>query len=134
MLLLVMGYKSPPTHSQFRPGHSGNPSGRPKAVRSFFAELHDELNKLVSVKDGGRQIQVTRRRAIARTFVAKAIAGDIKAVAALLPLLEREANEAEPTTSPEEEQLLNDFARRQGQREDDGPGDGGENPPIGGPK
>ena len=30
-----VGYGNPPLHSRWRPGQSGNPSGRPKGRRSF---------------------------------------------------------------------------------------------------
>jgi len=34
-----VGYKSPPQHSRFQPGSSGNPSGKQKAVRNLGSDV-----------------------------------------------------------------------------------------------
>jgi hypothetical protein len=44
-----VGYCQPPKHSRFKPGQSGNPSGRPKSRPSFGKELVAKL--LMSVPD-----------------------------------------------------------------------------------
>jgi hypothetical protein len=54
----AVGYKRPPREHQFRPGQSGNPSGRPKGARNFKSELREELGELVTIRDGEREIQV----------------------------------------------------------------------------
>jgi hypothetical protein len=38
-----VGYKKPPVHSQFKPGQSGNLSGRPKRVRELALEQAFQL-------------------------------------------------------------------------------------------
>jgi hypothetical protein len=56
-----VGYKRPPREHQFRPGRSGNPSGRPKGARNFKSELREELSELITVRDGEREIQVSKQ-------------------------------------------------------------------------
>ena len=36
-----VGYKSPPQHSRFQPGRSGNPGGKQKAVRNLTATSNE---------------------------------------------------------------------------------------------
>jgi hypothetical protein len=38
-----VGYKSPPQHSRFQPGRSGNPRGRQKAVRNLGSDVKRTL-------------------------------------------------------------------------------------------
>ena len=49
-----IGYASPPVRSQFKPGQSGNPSGRPKKTKSLKVELIEELEELTSVVESGK--------------------------------------------------------------------------------
>ena len=84
-----VGYASPPKAHQFRPGQSGNPSGRPKGVRSFKSDLREELDELVSVSDGDKTVEVTKQRAIMKAIVAAAVKGDLRAANTLLTLCGR---------------------------------------------
>ena len=47
------GYGKPPHHSRFKPGHSGNPRGRPKGKISLSQLLDKHLNAKVTVTSGG---------------------------------------------------------------------------------
>jgi Family of unknown function (DUF5681) len=59
-----VGYKCPPRDHQFRPGQSGNPGGRPKGARNFKTELREELSELVTIREGKRDVQVSKQRAL----------------------------------------------------------------------
>lgn len=93
----TVGYGRPPKHHQFKPGQSGNPSGRPKGARNFGSDLRDELAELVSIKEGDGSVEVTRQRAIVKVLVKAALEGDFRAVSTVLSLSSRAfAAEAEP--------------------------------------
>jgi hypothetical protein len=80
-----VGYGRPPKEHQFQSGKSGNPSGRPKGARSFKTDLRDELCEVVSISDDNSQtIEVTKQRAIIKTLLRMAIAGDPRAIATIV--------------------------------------------------
>ena len=79
-----VGYQRPPKHSQFKPGQSGNPRGRPKRPLSFAAELADGLYQVVA--DGDRKL--THKQAIANTVMAAA-RNNAKLVMALIDFCEK---------------------------------------------
>jgi hypothetical protein len=79
-----VGYRQPPKDSRFKKGHSGNPSGRPKKVSSFKADLAAELQEKLVLTENGKQRRVSKQRAFVKTLVAAAIRKDISAVNALL--------------------------------------------------
>lgn len=79
-----VGYGRPPKEHQFRPGQSGNPSGRPKGARSFDTDLRDELGEVISISDGNKTIEVTKQRAIIKTLLRMAISGDPRAIATIV--------------------------------------------------
>ena len=49
-----IGYGSPPEHSRWRKGQSGNRSGRPKGTAGFADDLMAELSELIQVTEGAR--------------------------------------------------------------------------------
>jgi hypothetical protein len=112
-----VGYGSPPVATRFKPGQSGNPSGRPKKAKSLKAELIEELEELTSVSENNQDVQVTKARAIAKAVVREAASGNMRAITALMSLCVREnadTNAADETT--EESTLLSDFVDREVRR------------------
>ena len=69
-----VGYKKPPKHSRFRRGQSGNPRGRPRGSKSWKSLLEEELNRKITVVEGGKQKQVTLKRALVRRAINDALA------------------------------------------------------------
>ena len=78
----AVGYGRPPTSSQFQPGQSGNPQGRPKGVRNASSMARDALERTINVK--GKKTTV--RKAAYRRLAERAVAGDAKALDYLLSL------------------------------------------------
>ena len=76
----TIGYKKPPEESQFRPGKSGNPRGRPKASKNTYSILDGELSKIILLKENGKEIKLTKKQAMLRHLINKAVQGDSKAM------------------------------------------------------
>lgn len=96
-----VGYGRPPTEHQFRPGQSGNPAGRPKGARSFKSDLRDELSELVSISDGTSTVEMTKQRAIIKTLLRMAIAGDPRAIATIMSSYSRAFGDTDGDDEPE---------------------------------
>jgi hypothetical protein len=103
-----VGYKRQPTPTQFKPGKSGNPRGRPRAVRNFKADLLDELREQTTIRENGLDQQISKQRAFVKVLVAAAIKGDMRATNTLVSFCTRalggqpdaeSRRRREPTTS-----------------------------------
>ena len=113
-----VGYKCPPLSTRFKPGQSGNPSGRPKKTKSLKAELIEELAELTNVSEDGHPLQVSKGRAIAKSLVRSAVDGNMRATTALLSLFARDPLDADQTdeTTPEERAVLDEYFDREVRR------------------
>jgi hypothetical protein len=113
-----VGYGRPPKHSQFKPGQSGNPSGR-KPVSTFEADLLDELNGEVAIRENGVERKISKQRAIVNALVAAAIRGNFRASSTLLAILARSspprADQDLEQRSDADDDLVNAFHRRRRQ-------------------
>ena len=111
----AVGYKRPPREHQFRPGQSGNPSGRPKGARNFRSELREELSEVVTVRDGEREIQVSKQRALIKSLVAAAIDGNQRAAASVLAMCVRmlaDADDDDAIEGVEDREIVEAFTKR----------------------
>jgi Family of unknown function (DUF5681) len=109
----AVGYARPPTSSQFQPGQSGNPQGRPKGVRNASSMARDALERTINVK--GKKTTV--RKAAYRRLGDRAVAGDAKALDYLLSLESEEhppgSDQAETERSAAKDlAILQDFFDR----------------------
>lgn len=73
-----VGYGSPPTHTRFKKGQSGNPSGRPRGKSQARAEklILKEAYRPVRIKEGENIVTLPALQAILRGLVARAAKGD----------------------------------------------------------
>lgn len=84
-----VGYGRPPKHTQFKPGQSGNPRGRPKGTKNLKADLMEELGERIVVREGDATRRVSKQRAVVKTLVAKALKGDARSGSLLTGLMMR---------------------------------------------
>lgn len=83
----TVGYRSPPKNTQFKPGQSGSPRGRPKGTKNLRTDLNEELAETIAVKEGGQQLVISKQRAMLKSLMAKSIKGDTAAARALINLI-----------------------------------------------
>ena len=108
------GYRKPPKHTRFTKGQSGNPKGRPKGTQNLRTDLSEELSELIRVREGDREITVSKQRALLKTLTARALKGNTRAAQLVLDLvwrvIEREAT-PEPVAdlTPEDQAILDDW-------------------------
>ncbi len=81
----AVGYGRPPREFQFRPGQSGNPSGRPKRRPSFRTVLLGEL--AASMADKQHAHAGSKLEAFVNGLIDAAIAGDVRVQTLLANLL-----------------------------------------------
>ena len=99
----AVGYKRPPTATQFRPGQSGNPAGRPKGRKNMRTAVREILESEVQVSIGQRKRTVSLLEALVYRLFNSAVAGDLKAIPHALNLARMyDLDEAaDATTDPE---------------------------------
>ncbi len=95
-----VGYGRPPMHSRFKTGMSGNLRGRPRRSKQIEHLIQKELDEKIVIKEGGRDRTITKREAIIKQFVNRAIKGDSKPLQMMLTHLEKN-REVEPFTPTE---------------------------------
>ncbi len=102
-----VGYKKPPRRTQFKPGQSGNPRGRPKGTKNLKTDLMEELSEKINVREGDRSQKVSKQRAVVKTLVAHTLKGDARSGTLLISMMMRllETGEGAPE---EDDGLVND--------------------------
>jgi hypothetical protein len=95
-----IGYKRPPKANQFKKGQSGNPKGRPKLVKSFKADLKEELEEIISINEGGKAKLATKQRGLIKRILTAALNGNNQAAKISIGMI---SSLFEPTEEPDEE-------------------------------
>ena len=92
----AVGYKRPPVHSRFKPGQSGNPSGRAKGSQNLKTLFNKILKEQVSLREGTGVRQVTKAEALMRGLVIGALKGDTRSIGTLFRFAEQTGQFDEP--------------------------------------
>jgi hypothetical protein len=79
-----VGYGKPPKASQFKPGQSGNPKGRPRKPKDFDGILDRELSQTIRITDGGESKTMTKREVLVKTLINAALKGERAALKLVL--------------------------------------------------
>jgi hypothetical protein len=99
-----IGYRRPPRTTQFKPGQSGNPRGRPKGARSVGTILLDVSGRRIAVTENGETRRIPTIEVVLRRLANDAIRGDRLAAKLFISLVERNAHS--PATLLETGDLL----------------------------
>jgi hypothetical protein len=94
----AVGYKRPPVQSRFKPGQSGNPSGRPKGSQNLKTLFNKILKEEVSLREGAEVRTVSKAEALMRGLVIGALKGDTRSLGTLLRFAEQTGQFDEPHT------------------------------------
>jgi hypothetical protein len=86
-----VGYKSPPKHTRWKKGQSGNPKGRKKRriVNDLSTLFHEILVEEIKVREGGRVRKITTLEAIIQACINSALGANTNALRRLCGLGER---------------------------------------------
>ncbi len=92
--------RRPPTATQFKPGQSGNPSGRPKGSRNLTTVLRHELAKRVKITEDGRTRQPTKLELVVQRLTHDSIKGQPRSLELLLKVRPRSTRSDRPMRGP----------------------------------
>lgn len=90
----AVGYRRPPRDTQFKPGRSGNPKGRPKAAKSMNTVVRDNLTQKVTIRTANGTRRITRIEAVIHKTIELAMKGNPRALTELLKLYSMAVPEA----------------------------------------
>jgi Family of unknown function (DUF5681) len=91
-----IGYKNPPMHARFKPGQSGNPSGRAKGSQNLKTLFNKILKEQISLREGSAVRQVSKAEALMRGLVIGALKGDTRSIGTLFRFAEQTGQFEEP--------------------------------------
>jgi hypothetical protein len=115
-----VGHGRPPKRTQFKPGHSGNPKGRPKGRKNIHTILEETFYRPVTITENGRKRFVSAIEAVLLSVMQSALGGNLRAfekitkhMSMLLAVnAEREALEEGAAADPETDaEVLAEFAQ-----------------------
>ena len=80
-----IGYMKPPCEKRFKPGQSGNNSGRPKGSKNTYKLLDDLLNQKITMVQDGKNVKIKKKTAILLQNVNAAAKGNLRAIQTIFP-------------------------------------------------
>jgi hypothetical protein len=81
-----VGYKKPPVHTQFQPGRSGNPNGRPRGAKGINTIVRDTMTAKVAVRTTEGTRKMTRMEVVIQKTLERALKDNQRAVDLLVRL------------------------------------------------
>jgi len=98
----TVGYGRPPKATQFAPGKSGNPRGRPKGSGSLAATLNGVFSRKVTLTENGKTRRVTVLEALCHRTTNDGLRGDKQALKLALSYYERYGESSEKAVTLDE--------------------------------
>jgi hypothetical protein len=84
-----IGYRKPPIAGRWKPGQSGNPSGKRKATKTVAQAIDETLMRKMTIEEDGRPITLTLQELILRNLGYAAAQQDTNAIKILFALKDR---------------------------------------------
>ena len=85
-----VGFCKPPKHTQWKPGQSGNPKGRPKAAKPGLIDVEAILDETLTVRKAGATKSMSAFEVTVRQLVKRALnKNDLNAILEFVRLCER---------------------------------------------
>jgi hypothetical protein len=113
-----VGYRRPPKASRFKPGQSGNLKGRPKGSKNFSTAIQAELDSCIVATENGKRRKITKRDALSKQIVNRAVSGELKAISMLLNEMRQIENQSAARSAegvfdrPEDHSVMENIKRR----------------------
>ena len=89
-----VGYAKPPKAHQFKPGQSGNPSGRPKKQKGLIDHVRKELSRKIEVTENGRRKRYPLDQVLVRKTITEGLKGGTRERESALALMRQRDAEA----------------------------------------
>ena len=94
-----VGRNKPPRHTRYKPGQSGNPSGKRKPVPNLRDVCRNVFAREVNVSQNGEAQKTTLVEAVTLSVGQKAMHGDMRAAKIFLDLAGRHCKPSAPPTT-----------------------------------
>lgn len=104
-----VGYASPPEHTRFKKGQSGNPKGKPRKNTTFEEEVQNVLATRVPVTMNGKKTYVSKRQLLIEQIINGAINKNPAMMRLALPLLKMSDGAPDFEVLPADEKALRDL-------------------------
>lgn len=110
-----VGYGKPPKGHRFKPGQSGNPSGKPRKILDLSDRFERELKRKRVIVEDGQRLCVSTMEVLVKRMIDLALKGNMKAMNQMLALmahaLEREKERSTDFASLSEKELAAAYAQ-----------------------
>jgi len=112
-----VGFGKPPKHTQFQPGQSGNPNGRPKRTKNAETLLDQILSKTIRITENGTPRTLTMAQAFIQSLVTDAVKGkaDARRMVFAYMMAQKEVEGFEIDAA--DKKALDDFLKRVNQQD-----------------
>lgn len=106
-----VGYGRPPKATQFKPGQSGCPTGRPKGSKSVQTLFNEALREQLEIQERGILRKMTASEVIVKRLVNEAMKGNLKTAEFVLARMPELASDPEPSTAPPQDASPEDLLK-----------------------